>query len=90
MVKVVVIDGCVEEHAFGVDVVGMGGGVALSDGTMRSHGALRDITIELVHVIGLKLTSGDASRTVKLCVHDDFAVGMLEGDVRFRTKKTIN
>lgn len=90
MMKVVVIDSCVEQHAFGVDVVGMGGCVALSDGPVRPYRALRDIAIELVHVGGFKLTSGDASRTIKLRVHYDFAVGMLEGDVGFHAQKTIN
>ena len=57
VVKVVVIDRGVEQHAFGVAVVGMGGGVALSDGSMRPYRALRDIAIELVHVICHSLAS---------------------------------
>ena len=61
MVKVVVIDRGIEQHAFGVDVVGMGGCVAFSDGPVRAYGALCDIAIELVHVGGMKLIVRNAT-----------------------------
>ena len=57
MVKVVVIDRGVEQHAFGIDIVWMRGRVALSDGPVRPYRALREIAIELAHVICHSLAS---------------------------------
>ena len=59
VVKVVVIDRGVEQHAFGVDVMGMRGRVAFGDGPVRAYGALCDIAVELVHVGGMKLIVRD-------------------------------